>query len=195
MCNPSLFRRGSVFFSCPFILAVSQLRCKAIGFCYRRYRLPGKRLALKKIDERWENEIENYGSQFIEKLQTQRSSAMLTHWLVSRYPGCQDIFDVGCDDGIVKTRLPAGCAYRGIDIGADIYSRAPDKGIQYIENAEAIESELRDYQPAQMVFLFDVLEHTASFVNLFEIALDLATERVFVSLPNETNLRVAMGIF
>jgi len=40
-----------------------------------------------------------------------------------------------------------------------------------------------------------LLEHTASFVNLFKITLDLATERVFVSLPNETNLRVAMGIF
>ncbi|WP_040620100.1 hypothetical protein [Rhodovulum sp. PH10] len=102
------------------------------------------------------------------------------------------VIDIGCADGVSRRQLGPQTSYRGIDVGADIYARTSDSSVTYIEDAACLEEELRRQKPAHTVFIFDVLEHTNTFVSLFDIGLELAERQVFVSLPNEVNLRHAM---
>jgi len=128
----------------------------------------------------------------IEKMRTERTAVTLSRWIAGRTPGLTSVIDVGCGDGVARHQLDAQTSYRGIDVGADIYARSSDPSVIYIEDASSLADELRRQQPAHTLFMFDVLEHTDTFVELFDIGSELAQHQIVVSLPNEANLRHAI---
>lgn len=115
-----------------------------------------------------------------------RKALALGHWLASLVPDLDSLLDVGAGDGKLAEAFPSEFSYRGLDIGADIYSRT--QRVRYIEDFPALRRAISEGAPPDAVSIFDVLEHTDDFVSLFRDATAVARRFVFVSLPNEMNL-------
>lgn len=115
-----------------------------------------------------------------------RLAATITTSVLSHLSQVQSVLDIGCGDGVVGTLLPADWRYRGIDLSnASIYEqKASDERILY-SSPDQIETVLADSEPADVVLMLDVLEHTRRFCDLFERATPLARRYLIVSLPNE----------
>jgi len=107
-----------------------------------------------------------------------------TH-ILPRYP-VGSVLDIGCGDGVVSHHLPRETDYLGLDINeACIYEQKHDNPkVRYVQ-ANAIPVLMAEKGPWDMVLLFDVLEHTRDFTQLFELALKSCNQYVIVSLPNE----------
>ena len=101
----------------------------------------------------------------------------------------KSILDIGCGDGIIGTVSSADVDYKGLDINAGIYGVVDRPDVKYIpdfsELLSAVEANVVDAS-----LLIDVLEHTYDFTDLFEKALANTRNFVFVTLPNEENIRV-----
>ena len=115
-----------------------------------------------------------------------RLAATITSSLLPHLSQVQSVLDIGCGDGVVGTLLPADWHYRGIDLSnASIYEQnAGDDRILY-SSPDQIEAVLACSEPADVVLMLDVLEHTRRFCELFEHAIPLAKRYLTVSLPNE----------
>jgi len=107
------------------------------------------------------------------------------NWL-QREQNIASVLDIGCGDGVVGQTLPEGCTYLGLDLTeACIYSQnKSDARIRYVDPQE-LPALLPNLERVDAVLLFDVLEHTPGFTDLFEQALSLSKRYVVVSLPNE----------
>lgn len=115
-----------------------------------------------------------------------RLAATITASVLPHLSQVQSVLDIGCGDGVVGTLLPADWRYRGIDLSnAAIYEQnASDERILY-SSPDQIEAVLAGSEPADVVLMLDVLEHTRRFCDLFERAIPLARRYLIVSLPNE----------
>lgn len=127
-----------------------------------------------------------------------RLAATITSRVLPHLTKVQSVLDIGCGDGVVGTLLPTEWNYRGIDLSnASIYEQnASDKRILY-SSPDQIDSVLAGSEPADLVLMLDVLEHTRRFSDLFERAIPLAKRYIIVSLPNELflfdRLRLLIG--
>ena len=127
-----------------------------------------------------------------------RLAATITSRVLPHLTKVQSVLDIGCGDGVVGTLLPTEWNYRGIDLSnASIYEQnASDKRILY-SSPDQIDSVLAGSEPADVVLMLDVLEHTRRFSDLFERAIPLAKRYIIVSLPNELflldRLRLLIG--
>ena len=127
-----------------------------------------------------------------------RLAATITSRVLPHLTKVQSVLDIGCGDGVVGTLLPTEWNYRGIDLSnASIYEQnASDKRILY-SSPDQIDSVLAGSEPADVVLMLDVLEHTRRFSDLFERAIPLAKQYIIVSLPNELflldRLRLLIG--
>ena len=117
-----------------------------------------------------------------------RKSKNYFRWITAQVGQVPSVVDIGCGDGIVETLLNSGQSYLGFDIGADIYPRHVRRNIKYIEDIDCLYREIKLLQDLELVLMMDVLEHTESFVKMFDLVLMQGPKLVFVSLPNETNL-------
>jgi len=115
-----------------------------------------------------------------------RVSVHYTHWIVNNLD-CNSVLDIGCADGIIESVLE-NKKYIGVDIGADIYKRSEKENIFYIENYEELKSFIKK-NTVDFTILYDVLEHTFDFTDLFISALESSNKYCLVSLPNEENIR------
>jgi len=115
-----------------------------------------------------------------------RKAKIYMNWAITHLDGILSVIDVGAGDGAAGDVLPRATDYSGIDIGADIYERTGR--VKYIENLSELRAELSAHKAADLVALFDVLEHTDDFVTLLIDGLKKSSKFVFVSLPNEMNL-------
>jgi len=115
-----------------------------------------------------------------------RLAATITSSVLPHLSQVQSVLDIGCGDGVVGTLLPADWRYRGIDLSnAAIYEQnASDERILY-SSPDQLEAVLAGSEPADVVLMLDVLEHTRRFCDLFERAIPLARRYLIVSLPNE----------
>lgn len=108
------------------------------------------------------------------------------------------ILDIGCGDGIICESLVEDFNYRGLDIiDACIYEQKHQNSkVKYV-NPKSVIHEMNKEAPWQTVLLLDVLEHTNDFTGLFREALNVASEYIVVSLPNELffldRLRMLVG--
>ena len=127
-----------------------------------------------------------------------RLAATITSRVLPHLSQVQSILDIGCGDGVVGNLLPHEWDYRGIDLSnASIYEQnASDNRILY-SSPDQIEAVLARSEPADVVLMLDVLEHTRRFSDLFERAIPLAKRCIIVSLPNELflldRLRLLIG--
>jgi len=117
-----------------------------------------------------------------------RKAKIYMNWGIKHLDGILSVIDVGAGDGAAADVLPQGTDYSGIDIGADIYEKTGR--VKYIEDFPDLRAELSALKTADLVTLFDVLEHTDDFVTLFRDGLNKSSKFVFVSLPNEMNLEL-----
>ena len=115
----------------------------------------------------------------------ERLAQRIAEELLPRYEA-SSILDIGCGDAVVSEYLTKGCSYQGLDISdACIYEQRHDNpNVQYIE-ASKIPELMQTQGPWDMVQLLDVIEHTRTFTQLFELALKKSKKNVVVSLPNE----------
>ena len=117
--------------------------------------------------------------------------------VIPKYP-VASILDIGCGDGVVSDHIPAETEYLGLDINeACIYEQKHENPkVRYVKSS-AIPDLVSNEGPWDMVLLFDVLEHTRDFTNLFDLAIRHSNQYVVVSLPNELfmldRLRMIVG--
>ena len=106
------------------------------------------------------------------------------------------VLDIGCGDGIIGTIVADDVTYKGLDIGAGIYSETDNSQVEYIRDNPELLSAI-DASSVDVSMLINVLEHTFDFTGLFEKALENTRDLVLVALPNEENiharLRFLMG--
>lgn len=127
-----------------------------------------------------------------------RLAATITSNVLMHLYKVQSVLDIGCGDGVVGTLLPKQWEYRGIDLSnSAIYKQnTSDKRILY-SSPDQIDAVLGSSEPADVVLMLDVLEHTRCFTDLFELAIPMAKRYLVVSLPNELflldRLRLLMG--
>src|SRR5436305_15100731 len=106
-----------------------------------------------------------------------RKALLYMGWAVENLGPIDSVLDIGSGDGIAANALPAGITYSGIDIGADIYARAGH--VNYIENFDELRSEVAAHPSADLVTIFDVLEHTTDFTTLFRDGANSARRYIF----------------
>jgi 2-polyprenyl-3-methyl-5-hydroxy-6-metoxy-1,4-benzoquinol methylase len=127
-----------------------------------------------------------------------RKASYMAENIVNNLSGITSVLDIGCGDGVVGTLLSDGIDYSGIDIGAEIYPESDAENVTYLRSEEKIDAALDSMDTSfDAVLLFDVLEHTPQFIDLFDRACAKSQKFVVVSLPNEFNafcrLRFLMG--
>lgn len=115
-----------------------------------------------------------------------RKAMLYMEWAVHNLEPLATVLDIGAGDGIAADALPPHVAYSGVDIGADIYTRT-DR-VTYIEDYRTLRTVIAGHPSADLVTIFDVLEHTADFTTLFRDGISCSQQHVFVSLPNEMNI-------
>ena len=98
----------------------------------------------------------------------------------------KSFLDIGCGNGILIKLMTKKINYLGVDANVGIYKKRKNNKIKYFKNAIATENYLIKLKKKhECVVLMDVLEHTDTFLKLFNIALKKSTKYVLVGLPNE----------
>ena len=98
----------------------------------------------------------------------------------------KSILDIGCGGGVLMKLVNKDTEYLGVDADAGIYKKKQHKRLKYFKNAIQTENYLdKTNKKYECVVLMDVLEHTDSFLKLFNIALKKSNKYVLVGLPNE----------
>ena len=98
----------------------------------------------------------------------------------------KSILDIGCGGGVLMKLVNKDTEYLGVDADAGIYKKKKNKRLKYFKNAIQTENYLdKINKKYECVVLMDVLEHTDSFLKLFNIALKKSNKYVLVGLPNE----------
>ena len=98
----------------------------------------------------------------------------------------KSILDIGCGGGVLMKLVNKDTEYLGVDADAGIYKKKQHKRLRYFKNAIQTENYLdKTNKKYECVVLMDVLEHTDSFLKLFNIALKKSNKYVLVGLPNE----------
>lgn len=88
---------------------------------------------------------------------------------------CNSVLDVGCFEAPLRTMLPKGVAYTGID-----FAGAPDIEIN-LEKTEKLPFENDSHE---CVICVEVLEHLDNLHDLFDELVRVTSKHVIVSLPN-----------
>ena len=104
------------------------------------------------------------------------------------------VLDIGCGDGVIGKVVAADVTYRGLDIGAGIYSETDDSQVAYIRDYPELLVAIGTSR-ADVSLLINVLEHTFDFTGLFEKALENTNDMVMVALPNEENIHARLRFF
>lgn len=115
-----------------------------------------------------------------------RKAKIYMEWALKHLGNIRSVIDIGAGDGVAAEVLPCFTHYTGMDIGADIYART--KRVNYIKDIFKLCAKLNALKPADLVVLFDVLEHTNQFMDLLTDGFRKSSNFLFVSLPNEMNL-------
>lgn len=97
------------------------------------------------------------------------------------------VLDIGCGDGIINQFKGEFNQYEGIDLGTGNYKEMEDNNVSYIRNSNQIEIEVQK-RKFNLGLLINVIEHTETFTDLFEVVLKSSEKYVFVALPNEANI-------
>lgn len=110
----------------------------------------------------------------------------------------KSILDIGCGGGVLMKLLNKNTEYLGVDADAGIYKKKKHKKLKYFKSAIQTENYLdKTNKKYECVVLFDVLEHTDTFLKLFNIALKKSSKYVLIGLPNEdyiiSRLRFLLG--
>ena len=93
----------------------------------------------------------------------------------------KNILDIGCGNGILLKLLNKKIAYLGVDSDAGIYKKKKHKKIKYFNNSLNCEKYLTNLDKKfDCVVLFEVLEHTDTFLKLFSIALKKSSKILFI---------------
>jgi len=107
-------------------------------------------------------------------------------YFLKKNKNIKSFLDIGCGSGILLKLMNKKVNYLGVDADAGIYKRKKHSKIKYFKNAQSTENYLiKSNKKYDVVALMDVLEHTDSFIKLFNIALKKSNKFVIVSLPNE----------
>ena len=94
--------------------------------------------------------------------------------------------DIGCGNGNLLKLMDKETFYLGVDSDAGIYKKKKHKKIKYFNTSKQTENFIKKFNKKfEYVALMDVLEHTDSFLKLFELALNKSKKFVIVGLPNE----------
>ena len=98
----------------------------------------------------------------------------------------KSVLDIGCGDGVLMKLINKNIEYLGVDSDAGIYNKRKHNKLKYFKNSTQTENYLNKMQKKyECVILMDVLEHTDTFLKLFNIALKKSNKYVLVGLPNE----------
>ena len=98
----------------------------------------------------------------------------------------KSILDIGCGGGVLLNLVNKNVEYLGVDADAGIYKKKKHRQLKYFKNAKETEKYLNKLNTKyECVVLMDVLEHTDTFLKLFQIALKRSSKYVLVGLPNE----------
>jgi SAM-dependent methyltransferase len=98
----------------------------------------------------------------------------------------KSILDIGCGGGVLMKLVNKDTEYLGVDADAGIYKKKQHKRLKYFKSAIQTENYLNKINKKyECVVLFDVLEHTDTFLKLFNIALKKSSKYVLIGLPNE----------
>ena len=98
----------------------------------------------------------------------------------------KSILDIGCGGGVLMKLVNKNTEYLGVDADAGIYKKKKHKKLKYFKSAIQTENYLdKTNKKYECVVLFDVLEHTDTFLKLFNIALKKSSKYVLIGLPNE----------
>lgn len=115
-----------------------------------------------------------------------RLAATISNEILSKLNDVKSVLDIGCGDGIVGTLIPKNWRYQGIDLSnSSIYKQNYSDNRIIYSDPEQLEDILSTSDPADLILLLDVLEHTRGFSPLLECAIPLAKRYVIISLPNE----------
>ena len=121
-----------------------------------------------------------------------------TKFFLERHKNIKSFLDIGCGDGILMKLMNNKIYYQGIDADVGIKKRKKNTRIKYFKNALSSDKYLTQLNKKfDCVVLMDVLEHTNSFLKLFNIAMKKSSKYVLVGLPNEdyilSRLRFMIG--
>lgn len=127
-----------------------------------------------------------------------RLAAIITSSVLPHLTQVKSVLDIGCGDGVVGALLPTDWGYRGIDLSnAAIYEQNDSDNRILYSSPDELDAVLASSEPADVVLMLDVLEHTRRFSDLFERSISLAKRYMIVSLPNELfildRLRLLIG--
>ena len=101
----------------------------------------------------------------------------------------KSVLDMGCGNGVLLKLMNKKIDYHGVDANAGIYKKRKHNKIKYFKNSIKTENYLISLKKKyECVILMDVLEHTDTFLKLFQIALKKSNKYVLVSLPNEDHI-------
>jgi len=98
----------------------------------------------------------------------------------------KSFLDIGCGNSVLLKLMNKKIDYLGVDSNAGIYKKRKHNKIKYFNTPIRTENYLVNLKKKyECVALMDVLEHTDTFLKLFNIALKKSSKYVVVSLPNE----------
>ena len=113
----------------------------------------------------------------------------LTKVFLRKHKDVESFLDIGCGDGVLLKLINKNIDYMGVDADVGIKKKKKHNKIKYFKNASKTEKYLINLKKKyDCVALMNVLEHTDSFLNLFNIALKKSKKYVLVALPNEDNI-------
>ena len=107
-------------------------------------------------------------------------------FFLKKHKDIKSFLDIGCGDGILLKLINKKIDYLGVDADVGIKRKKKHNKIKYFKNSIITENYLiNSKKKYECVVLMNVLEHTDTFLKLFNIALKKSTKYVLVALPNE----------
>ena len=108
----------------------------------------------------------------------------------------KSFLDIGCGNGNLLKLLDKNTSYLGVDANAGIYKQKKNKYIKYFKTSKQTENFIKKQNKKfDCVVLMDVLEHTDTFLDLFDLALKKSKNYVIVGLPNEDSFLSRINFF
>ena len=107
-------------------------------------------------------------------------------YFLKNHNNIKSFLDIGCGNGNLLKLMDKNISYLGVDSNAGIYKPKKNKYIKYFKTSEQTENYIKKQNKKfDCVVLMDVLEHTDTFLKLFNLALKKSNKYVVVGLPNE----------